>query len=77
LSDIWNELNCTIVFVTHDITAAVFLADDIWVMDSNPGRIVYRKIIDELPSVRDLTIKRDPVFIRLTQDIEDIVRSII
>ncbi|GAW93688.1 ABC transporter ATP-binding protein [Calderihabitans maritimus] len=36
---IWQEKNKTIIFVTHDIEEAVYLADRIVVMTSHPGRI--------------------------------------
>lgn len=36
---LWAELSHTIVFVTHDLTEAVTLADRILVMDANPSRI--------------------------------------
>lgn len=38
LADIWLtiERDLTIVFVTHDIPEAVYLADEIWIMSSNP-----------------------------------------
>src|SRR3990167_10566916 len=37
---IWADMHPTIVFVTHDIAEAVFLADDIYVMRARPGQIV-------------------------------------
>ena len=36
---LWKKLSHTILFVTHDVTEAVTLADRILVMDKNPGRI--------------------------------------
>jgi NitT/TauT family transport system ATP-binding protein len=40
LLQIWKQVDVTIVFVTHDLDEAVFLADRILVMGCNPGRIL-------------------------------------
>ncbi|HEX2927335.1 MAG TPA: ABC transporter ATP-binding protein [Ruminiclostridium sp.] len=39
ISAIWEKQKKTIIFVTHDIEEAVFLADRVVIMASNPGRI--------------------------------------
>lgn len=39
LLDLWKKFSHTILFVTHDVTEAVTLADRILVMEKNPGRI--------------------------------------
>jgi NitT/TauT family transport system ATP-binding protein len=39
LLSLWEELSHTIVFVTHDLTEALTLADRIMMMSRNPGRI--------------------------------------
>ncbi|SFQ00692.1 ABC transporter ATP-binding protein [Caldicoprobacter faecalis] len=51
---IWQEKKKTIIFVTHDIEEAVFLADRIVIMTPSPGRV--KTIIEvPLPRKRDKT----------------------
>jgi len=49
---IWAELKKTIIFVTHSIEEAIYLADRIVVMTYRPGT-VKRDILVELPRMRD------------------------
>ncbi|MGZ3241740.1 MAG: ABC transporter ATP-binding protein, partial [Burkholderiaceae bacterium] len=44
LLEVWDRIKTTIVFITHDIDEALFLADRILVMSPRPGRI-----IEEIP----------------------------
>jgi ABC-type nitrate/sulfonate/bicarbonate transport system ATPase subunit len=39
LLDIWSEFKRTIVFITHDIDEAIYLADRVFVMTARPGSI--------------------------------------
>ena len=39
LIGVWKRFETTILFVTHDVDEAVYLADKIVIMDKNPGRI--------------------------------------
>src|SRR5690606_7352200 len=49
---LWRELNLSIVFVTHNVDEAVFLADRIVVMSAHPGTIKESVMVD-LPHPRD------------------------
>jgi NitT/TauT family transport system ATP-binding protein len=70
LKSIWEPTNITIIFVTHDIQEAVFLGEDIYIMDSNPGRIVEHYKVD-LPFHRERELRRDPKFAKLVGELED------
>lgn len=63
LQRIWLEKNKTIVFVTHSIQEAVFLADRVVVMQGGPGRIVADLTID-LPRPRTIDVMAEPEFAR-------------
>lgn len=70
LEDIWHKFNSTIIFVTHDISEAVFLADDIYIMKAAPSLIADHISVD-LPLQRNRDTKRDPKFLDLVQEVED------
>ena len=70
LEDIWHKFHSTIVFITHDIAEAVFLADDIYIMKSAPSCIVEHIVVD-LPFQRDRNTKREQKFLNLVQEVED------
>ena len=77
VTQLWEQLHPTIIFVTHDVSEAVFLADDIYFMAANPGRLIEHWKVD-LPSTgRDRGTKKDPRFIRMVQEIEDYIFNVI
>jgi NitT/TauT family transport system ATP-binding protein len=49
--DLWNEVETTVVIVTHSIAEAVYLGDRVWVMSPGPGRIA-RVFQDVIPKTR-------------------------
>jgi NitT/TauT family transport system ATP-binding protein len=64
LLKIWSEARKTVLFITHQINEAVYLADRVVVMSSRPGRVK-----DVLPvpfgRPRPLSLKRDPEFLKI------------
>lgn len=75
LVDLWHRFNSTILFVTHDINEAVYLADDIFIMKSPPSNIIEHIDID-LPLRRDNSTKRDKHFTELVHHVEDTMMKI-
>ena len=61
LQRIWLERRKTVVFITHSIPEAVFLADRVLVMTPRPGRIA-EAIAIELPRPRTLDVMSTPAF---------------
>jgi NitT/TauT family transport system ATP-binding protein len=69
---IWQQTRQTTLFVTHSIDEAVFLADEIIVMTSRPGRI--KTIVPVgLPRPRALEMKKDPRFHAIVDSLRDLL----
>jgi NitT/TauT family transport system ATP-binding protein len=65
---IWRSNRKTVLFVTHQIDEAVFLADRVVVMTSRPGQV--KAVLDvNIERPRDLSIKRTPAFLDLVDQI--------
>ena len=62
---IWEATGTTIVFVTHSIPEAVYLANRVFVFTPRPGR-VQEEVAIELPSPRAPSMKDTPEFLRHT-----------
>jgi NitT/TauT family transport system ATP-binding protein len=74
LLKLWSESQKTVVFVTHNIGEAIFLADRVVVMTSRPGRLARIYEID-LPRPRTVEMTFEPQFIALIQEIKRTVES--
>jgi ABC-type nitrate/sulfonate/bicarbonate transport system ATPase subunit len=74
LTQVWEELHKTILFVTHDVEEAVFLSDRVFVMTARPGRIK-AEIEVALPRPRTYEMKSSEVFLRLKQRALALIRE--
>lgn len=72
LLTIWQRTGATILFVTHDVDEAVYLAQRIYVMHAHPGRIV-EEVGVPFDGPRGPAIKREPRFLDLRDEIHDLL----
>lgn len=70
LAELWSDFHPTVIFVTHDISEAVYLGDDIYIMKSQPSDFVKHIEVD-LPLIRNREMKREKKFIELVHEVED------
>ena len=61
INEIWEEIEGTILFVTHDIAEAVYLADKVHILSAGPGTLVDEITID-LPLKRTEDLKTSRKF---------------
>jgi NitT/TauT family transport system ATP-binding protein len=71
---VWNATRKTAIFITHDISEAVYLADRVIVFTARPGRVKLEMRID-LPRPRDLRLKREPRFVDYERTIWETIRE--
>tara|TARA_B100000315_G_scaffold258578_1_gene311245 strand:+ start:215 stop:1087 length:873 start_codon:yes stop_codon:yes gene_type:complete len=74
LLGLWQELNKTIVMVTHDVDEAIFLSDRVYVMTARPGAM---KLVapTELPRPRRLEMVTSPAFVSLKAKLLSTIRE--
>src|SRR4029077_3421677 len=71
---IWEQTAKTVVFVTHSLTEAVYLADEVLVMSARPGRIIDRIDIT-LPRPRTYEMMATETFAKLRDRIWQQIRK--
>ena len=74
LLGIWRQTQKTVVFVTHDVAEAVYLADTISVMSARPGRIS-RSLAAGFNRETDPAVFKRPAFTDLVEQIWQMVRA--
>jgi NitT/TauT family transport system ATP-binding protein len=70
---IWERSRKTVIFVTHDVQEAVYLADRIAVMSARPGEI--KAVLDNKFDKSDPHIHRSPVFTEKVDAIWELVKA--
>ena len=74
LLQIWGEFHPTILFITHDVEEAIFLADRVYVMTKRPGRIREELVVPfEKPRTFDLVTS--PEFVAIKERVLHLIRD--
>jgi NitT/TauT family transport system ATP-binding protein len=74
LQSLWFETRKTVVFITHDIEEAVYLADRVIVFTARPGRTKADVVID-LARPRALEVKKTAAYMAYRNRIWDLLRD--
>ena len=61
LQGIVSDRKLSVLFITHDISEAIYLGDRVITLSARPGRISLTKVVDE-PRPRSLSFKQSPGF---------------
>ncbi len=69
IQEIWMDTGKTVVFITHNIAEAIFLADRIVILSARPGRLSRIFPID-LPRPRTLAMTTTPRFIEMLVEVK-------
>jgi len=72
---VWERSRTTVMFVTHDIDEALFLADRIFIMTARPGRIKENLVVDFVRPRNYETIIFEQQYITLKQRILQAIRG--
>ena len=74
LLKIWAKARKTVLFITHQINEAIYLADRVAVMSARPGRV---KEVFRIPfgRPRTLHLKRDPRFLEIEDQIWQLIEE--
>jgi NitT/TauT family transport system ATP-binding protein len=71
---LWAEFKITVIFVTHDVDEAIFLADRVLVMSAAPGRII-EDVDVMLPRPRSAEVTTNAEFVTLKRHFLQVIRA--
>jgi NitT/TauT family transport system ATP-binding protein len=74
LTDLWQQYRKTVLFVTHDIDEAIFLADVIYIMTTRPGRIRTTLRVD-IARPRTFDTLSAPAFTQLRNQVVGVIHE--
>ena len=70
-TELWHEIEATVMIITHSLSEAVYLGDRVWMMSKNPGRIA-RRFEDIIPPTHDA----DPIEVQASREFELALREV-
>jgi NitT/TauT family transport system ATP-binding protein len=74
LLKIWNQRKKTVLFITHQIDEAIYLADRVLVFSYRPGRLT-ADIRIPFPRPRELALKRSPDFLKYVDEVWKLIED--
>jgi NitT/TauT family transport system ATP-binding protein len=74
LTNMWQQLRLSVLFITHDIEEAIFLSEKVYVMTARPGRIK-AEIPIPLPRPRTPEMMASPTFHALVRQLKALIRD--
>ncbi|MDX5444922.1 MAG: ABC transporter ATP-binding protein [Zoogloeaceae bacterium] len=74
LTNMWEQLKLSVLFITHDIEESIFLSDKVYVMTARPGR-VKAEIPIKLPRPRTAAMTSSPEFLALHRQLKELIRE--
>jgi len=74
LTNMWQQLQLSVLFITHDIEEAIFLSEKVYVMTARPGRIK-AEIPIPLPRPRTPEMTASPTFQALVRQLKALIRE--
>jgi len=74
LLQVWTGAEKTVLFVTHDVEEALFLADTVVIMTARPGR-VRTEIQVPIARPRRPDVKMEPEFVSLRREVTAVLRT--
>ena len=74
LTNMWQQLQLSVLFITHDIEEAIFLSEKVYVMTARPGRIK-AEIPIPLPRPRTPEMMASPTFHALVRQLKSLIRE--
>jgi NitT/TauT family transport system ATP-binding protein len=74
LTNMWQRMRLSVLFITHDIEEAIFLSDRVYVMTARPGRIK-AEIEIPLPRPRSAEMMSSPAFTQLLHKLRNLIRE--
>lgn len=67
---LWQETGSTVLFITHNLEEAVYLAERVLILTNKPTKIKAERVVD-LPRPR---VVSDPKFVEIRKDITDMIK---
>jgi NitT/TauT family transport system ATP-binding protein len=74
LTNMWQRLRLSVLFITHDIEEAIFLSDRVYVMTARPGRIK-AEIEIPLPRPRNAEMMSSLAFTQVLHKLRNLIRE--